>query len=98
MDLLENGLDANNFATFGRGSILFPGVFLALVLRFDGSLNRGTNFYFNGTLAAYLFGLAISFWMKHLYGFYYPTLLFSACLGTPLFLALVRGDITAMFR
>ena len=65
---------------------------------FDGSLNRGTNFYFNGTFAAYIFGIATSFLMNHLYGFYFPALLYCACLGTPLFLALVRGDIRAMFR
>ena len=98
IDLLENGLDANNFATIGCFNILFPGVFIALLLRFDRSLNRGTNFYFNGTLTAHLFGSATSFLMQHLYGFYFPALHFSACLGTPLFLALVRGDIRTMFR
>jgi len=98
LDLLENGLDANYFATIGCGNILFPGVFLALVLRFDGSLNRGTNFYFNRTLASYLFGLATSILMKNLYGFRYPALLFCVFPGTPFFLALFRGDIRAMFR
>lgn len=34
-DLLENGLTANNFAMLGLGDIVIPGIFIALLLRFD---------------------------------------------------------------
>merc|ERR1712136_467969 len=35
-DLLENGpLEANNFAMLGLGDIVVPGIFIALLLRFD---------------------------------------------------------------
>ena len=34
-DLLEKGLDANNFAMLGLGDIVIPGIFIALLLRFD---------------------------------------------------------------
>ena len=34
-DLLENGLAANNFAMLGLGDIVIPGIFIALLLRFD---------------------------------------------------------------
>jgi minor histocompatibility antigen H13 len=34
-DLLENGLDAKNFAMLGLGDIVIPGIFIALLLRFD---------------------------------------------------------------
>jgi len=34
-DLLEKGLAANNFAMLGLGDIVIPGIFIALLLRFD---------------------------------------------------------------
>ena len=34
-DLLQNGLAANNFAMLGLGDIVIPGIFIALLLRFD---------------------------------------------------------------
>lgn len=34
-DLLEKGLAANNFAMLGLGDIVLPGIFIALLLRFD---------------------------------------------------------------
>lgn len=37
-DLLENGLDAKNFAMLGLGDIVIPGIFIALLLRFDNRL------------------------------------------------------------
>merc|ERR1719277_266987 len=32
-DLLENGLNASNFAMLGLGDIVIPGIFIALLLR-----------------------------------------------------------------
>ena len=37
-DLLEKGLDASNFAMLGLGDIVIPGIFIALLLRFDNRL------------------------------------------------------------
>ncbi|XP_044783698.1 minor histocompatibility antigen H13 isoform X7 [Bubalus bubalis] len=34
-DLLEKGLEADNFAMLGLGDIVIPGIFIALLLRFD---------------------------------------------------------------
>uniref|UniRef100_A0A3B4ZSF2 Histocompatibility (minor) 13 n=1 Tax=Stegastes partitus TaxID=144197 RepID=A0A3B4ZSF2_9TELE len=34
-DLLEKGLNASNFAMLGLGDIVIPGIFIALLLRFD---------------------------------------------------------------
>uniref|UniRef100_A0A8C6TFI8 Histocompatibility (minor) 13 n=1 Tax=Neogobius melanostomus TaxID=47308 RepID=A0A8C6TFI8_9GOBI len=34
-DLLEKGLGASNFAMLGLGDIVIPGIFIALLLRFD---------------------------------------------------------------
>ena len=48
-DILENGLNASNFAMLGLGDIVIPGIFIALLLRYDVSLKRNSNFYFYAT-------------------------------------------------
>lgn len=99
-DILENGLAANNFAMLGLGDIVIPGIFIALLLRLDISLKRKSNFYFNVTFAAYFMGLMGTILVMHVFRHAQPALLYlvPACLGTPLFLALVRGDIKTMFN
>merc|ERR1719402_1274168 len=100
-DLLENGpMGANNFAMLGLGDIVIPGIFIALLLRYDNSLKRKSNFYFNATFAAYLAGLLLTIFVMHVYKHAQPALLYlvPACLGVPLFLALVRGDLKSMFK
>merc|ERR1712096_79189 len=98
-DLLENGLNATNFAMLGLGDIVIPGIFIALLLRYDMSLKRNSNFYFYATFIAYLAGLLLTIFIMHVYKHAQPALLYlvPACLGVPLFLALVRGDIKTMF-
>merc|ERR550519_1140018 len=100
-DLLENGpMGASNFAMLGLGDIVIPGIFIALLLRYDNSLKRNSNFYFTATFIAYLAGLLLTIFVMHVYKHAQPALLYlvPACLGVPLFLALVRGDITSMFQ
>jgi len=100
-DLLENGpMGATNFAMLGLGDIVIPGIFIALLLRYDNSLKRGSNFYFNATFAAYIAGLLTTIGVMHVFKAAQPALLYlvPACLGVPLFLALVRGDIKTMFQ
>ena len=48
-DLLENGLNSSNFAMLGLGDIVIPGIFIALLLRYDVSLKRNSHFYFYAT-------------------------------------------------
>jgi len=97
-DLLENGLDAKNFAMLGLGDIVIPGIFIALLLRYDHSLNRKSHFYFYATFLAYIGGLGTTIFVMHVYKHAQPALLYlvPACLGVPLFLGLVRGDIKSM--
>merc|ERR1719447_1440702 len=100
-DLLENGpMGATNFAMLGLGDIVIPGIFIALLLRYDNSLKRSSNFYFNATFIAYLAGLLLTIFVMHVYKHAQPALLYlvPACLGVPLFPALVRGDIKSMFQ
>merc|ERR1712096_485766 len=42
-DILENGLNASNFAMLGLGDIVIPGIFIALLLRYDVSLSRSSH-------------------------------------------------------
>jgi minor histocompatibility antigen H13 len=99
-DLLEKGLEANNFAMLGLGDIVLPGIFIALLLRFDVHLSRNSRTYFNTGFAAYVAGLFTTIFVMHVYRHAQPALLYlvPACLGAPLLLALLKGDIQAMFK
>ncbi|XP_043252687.1 minor histocompatibility antigen H13 [Colletes gigas] len=98
-DLLEKGLTASNFAMLGLGDIVLPGIFIALLLRFDNSLNRKSHVYFYSTFFAYFMGLLVTMLIMHLFNHAQPALVYlvPACLGTPLLLAVVKGDLKALF-
>merc|ERR1711872_642409 len=97
-DLLENGLNASNFAMLGLGDIVIPGIFIALLLRFDHSLNRGSNLYFKTCFAAYFLGLLCTIFVMHVFKHAQPALLYlvPACLIAPTLVALCKGDLKAM--
>ncbi|XP_066152284.1 minor histocompatibility antigen H13 [Euwallacea fornicatus] len=99
-DILTNGLSANNFAMLGLGDIVIPGIFIALLLRFDHSLKRKTKTYFHATMVAYFMGLMATIFVMHVFKHAQPALLYlvPACLGTPMALALVKGDLAALFK
>ena len=42
-------MNASNHAMLGLGDIVIPGIFIALLLRYDVSLKRSCNFYFYAT-------------------------------------------------
>lgn len=98
-DLLEKGLEANNFAMLGLGDIVIPGIFIALLLRFDVSQKKGSRTYFYASFAAYFLGLVTTIFVMHFFKHAQPALLYlvPACLGIPLALALLKGDIKDMF-
>merc|ERR1712001_756916 len=79
--------------------ILVPGMFVALMLRYDRSLNRGTQFYFWTTFLAYICGLVMTFAACNFWKHAQPALLYlvPACLGAPLLMAAIRGDLPSMF-
>ncbi|KAK5648795.1 hypothetical protein RI129_003687 [Pyrocoelia pectoralis] len=99
-DLLTHGFSANNFAMLGLGDIVVPGIFIALLLRFDHSLKRQSKLYFHATFIAYFLGLMATIFVMHMFKHAQPALLYlvPACLGTPLAVALVKGDLTALFK
>jgi minor histocompatibility antigen H13 len=84
----------------GLGDIVIPGIFISLLLRFDVSLKRGRNTYFNVTFIAYIAGLLTTIFVMHVFKHAQPALLYlvPACLGAPLFVALIKGDLPALFQ
>ncbi|XP_050540010.1 minor histocompatibility antigen H13 [Daktulosphaira vitifoliae] len=100
-DLIENGvLSASNFAMLGLGDIVIPGIFIAFLLRFDQSLKRKTNLYFNATFLAYFLGLLTTVFVMHVFKAAQPALLYlvPACLITPMLIAVVCGDLKTLFN
>lgn len=93
-DFLENGIFGTQFAMLGLGDIVIPGIFIALLLRFDVSLNRGKNVYFYSSFIAYIFGLfltmAVMVYWKHAQ----PALLYlvPCCISFPFIVAFYQGD------
>ncbi|KAK3091587.1 hypothetical protein FSP39_020978 [Pinctada imbricata] len=98
-DLLEKGLAANNFAMLGLGDIVIPGIFIALLLRFDISLKKNSKTYFYASFIAYFLGLMMTIVVMHFFKHAQPALLYlvPACIGIPLLTALVKGEIKEMF-
>jgi len=98
-DLLENGLNAKNMAMLGLGDIVIPGIFVALLLRYDYSLKRNSHFYFWTTFLAYISGLVLTIVVMHFFKHAQPALLYlvPACLGAPILMAAIRGDLGSMF-
>lgn len=84
----------------GLGDIVIPGIFIALLLRFDHSLKRKTKTYFHAGCVAYFLGLMATIAVMHIFKHAQPALLYlvPACIGTPLGLALLKGDLTTMFK
>lgn len=83
----------------GLGDIVIPGIFIALLLRFDKSLNRGSHTYFNASFLAYIIGLVTTFVIMIVFKHAQPALLYlvPACISFPVGLAAIKGDIPAMF-
>ncbi|XP_037334885.1 minor histocompatibility antigen H13 isoform X2 [Pungitius pungitius] len=99
-DLLERGLDASNFAMLGLGDIVIPGIFIALLLRFDVSLKKNSRTYFYSSFLAYIFGLGLTIFVMHTFKHAQPALLYlvPACVGFPVVVALIKGELTELFR
>lgn len=98
-DFLEKGFYGNNFAMLGLGDIVIPGIFIALLLRYDRSLNRNSNTYFNASFLAYIIGLVTTIIVMSVFKHAQPALLYlvPACISFPLMLALLKGDLKSLF-
>lgn len=99
MDLMTNGWNASRFAMLGIGDIVVPGMFIAMLFRFDHSLKTNKNAYFVVTLCGYMLGLVTAFFMKWKFSHSQPALLYLVplVLGSALALALLRNEVKLLF-
>uniref|UniRef100_A0A8C5Q6Q2 Histocompatibility minor 13 n=1 Tax=Leptobrachium leishanense TaxID=445787 RepID=A0A8C5Q6Q2_9ANUR len=74
-------------------------IFIALLLRFDISLKKNSHTYFYTSFVAYVFGLALTIFVMHTFKHAQPALLYlvPVCIGFPMFVALLKGELTEMF-
>jgi len=101
MDFMERGLFGKNFAMLGLGDIVIPGIFIALLLRFDYS--RGpecSRVYFYMNYLAYLGGLVTTVVILHVFNSAQPALLYlvPACIGSALLTSVVRGELMLLLK
>lgn len=98
-DLIEHGIYADKYALLGLGDIVIPGIFIALLLRFDMSLNRNSKIYFYSSFVAYVLALFCTIFVMHVFKHAQPALLYIVplCVLIPLFVALIKGDLKKMF-
>ena len=87
----------------GLGDIVIPGIFLALMLRYDasrGSDTSGMPPFFISNLVAYTIGLMATVGIMHFFDAAQPALLYlvPACIGVSLATAAVRGELGALLN
>jgi len=91
---------ASGFSLLGLGDIVIPGIFIALMLRFDAYLakKRGTEnkkIYFHVVFASYVVGLVSTILVLHIFKAGQPALLYivPCVLGSVLLTAIFRGEV-----
>lgn len=91
---------ASKSSMLGLGDIVIPGILVALMLRLDEHRASGSSKYFMTTFVAYILGLAGTIVVMHVFKHAQPALLYlvPACLGAPLLVALVTGEIKLLFE
>jgi len=98
MDFMEKGIFGSNFAMLGLGDIVLPGVFIALLLRYDVSKGENSNLYFYAGFIAYILGLALTIGVLTIFNAAQPALLYlvPTCVGIPLLVSLLKGEFSAL--
>lgn len=98
------------FSMLGLGDIVIPGIFIALLLRFDASkfvasggekpkpASEFSKTYFNCCIVGYVLGLATTLYVMYTFQAAQPALLYlsPACLLFSFIPALVKGDLKAL--
>lgn len=101
-DALLNGWSSSQFTMLGLGDIVIPGIFIALMLRFDRSRSKDSatfdKTYFQAVFVAYIGGLVTTVLVMHVFKAAQPALLYlvPACLGSTALTALVRGEFALL--
>jgi len=93
------------FSMLGLGDIVIPGVFIALLLRYDlhRSKTNKTEFrkpYFNSTFLGYFLGLLTTIFVMHTFQAAQPALLYLVpfCVGFSFLTALKEGDVDGLLK
>ncbi|KAM3726439.1 Intramembrane protease [Dirofilaria immitis] len=105
-DIYRHGLNnAGKHAMLGLGDIVIPGIFIALLRRFDHYIGSGGSYkkprhYFLITIVAYCFGLLVTMSVMHFFKAAQPALLYlvPACVLVPLSIAGIRGEAHEMLN
>jgi len=103
-DFLSNGIYSEDMGLLGLGDIVLPGTVISLLLRFDrsrapdGNKDAAPTPYFHGAFIAYMAGLVTTFVCMVVFRAAQPALLYLVPLGlgTPLAMAVVRGELGAL--
>eukprot|EP00794_Sanderia_malayensis_P004914 gene4914-5561_t len=101
MDFLEHGVFGKNFAMLGLGDIVIPGIFIALLLRYDCSkADSSKKPYFYASFLAYFLGLVLTVVVMHFFKAAQPALLYlvPACIGSALIVAIIKGEVSDLFK
>jgi len=91
--------DPMQFSMLGLGDIVIPGIFVALMLRFDAHRARGhKDFkkpYFTFTFGGYFLGMVTTIAVMHFFQAAQPALLYLVpyCIGSSLFAAALLGEV-----
>lgn len=104
-------LEAKKYSMLGLGDIVIPGIFIALLRRFDQRLGESQDgkrvqagkkgrFYFIATVVAYALGLFLTMFVMHHFKAAQPALLYlvPTCLIIPLLLATIRGEVSDLWN
>lgn len=91
------------FSMLGLGDIVIPGVFVALLLRFDRSLKKklkGRTPFFNMCFMSYVLGLVTTIFVMHYFKHAQPALLYLVpyTLLSSLLTAVLYGEFSAMWN
>jgi len=84
----------------GLGDIVVPGIFVAMMLKFDSKQGLSSQPYFYAQMVAYELGLAITVGIMHFFDAAQPALLYlvPACIGAAALTALCRGEFTTLLN
>lgn len=91
--------DQFQFSMLGLGDIVIPGIFIALMLRYDvkraGNAKKFDKLYFNFTFAGYIVGMISTIGVMHFFQAAQPALLYlvPCCIGASMVPALILGEV-----
>ncbi|EFA80633.1 peptidase A22B family protein [Heterostelium album PN500] len=92
-----------HFSMLGLGDIVLPGIFIALLLKFDKENSGGKQMkttYFVSCLIAYAMGLATTIFVMHTFQAAQPALLYLVpfCIGSSLITAAAKGQVSKLIN